>query len=168
MNRRSFVTGLSFACSLAMVRGALASVEHKSALEERVRAQLDLGASGGLTVGAVIRVVQHGKVLALEAAGFSNAETRTAIRTDAIFDIRSISKTVTAFGVCLLVDAGKFALDYPLAKFLPGVFPSKGQRADAACQRPPGAFPAQCRKCATATGESRALSAHSTTRWPRM
>jgi hypothetical protein len=43
MNRRSFATGLSFACSLAMVRGGLASVELKSALEERVRAQLDLG-----------------------------------------------------------------------------------------------------------------------------
>ena len=65
LNRRSFVTGLSFACSVAMVRGALASVEHKSALEERVRAQLDLGVRDGSTVGAVMMVVHHGKVLPL-------------------------------------------------------------------------------------------------------
>ena len=101
-----------------MVRGAFASIEYKSALEQRVHAQLDLGVSDGLTMGAVMMVVQHEKILALEAAGFSNAAAKTPMRTDAIFDIRSISKAVTVFGAFLLIDDGKFALDDPLSKFL--------------------------------------------------
>jgi len=94
-------------------------MEQKSALEQRVRAQLDLGISDGLTMGAVMMVVQNQKVLALEAAGFSNADAKTPMRTDAIFDIRSISKAVTVFGAFLLIDEGKFGLDDPLARFLP-------------------------------------------------
>ena len=39
--------------------------------------------------------VQTGKVLALAAAGFANAEAKSPMRKDAIFDVRSISKPVT-------------------------------------------------------------------------
>jgi CubicO group peptidase (beta-lactamase class C family) len=85
----------------------------------RVRAQMDLGVSNGLTVGAVMMVVQRDKVLALEAAGYSDLDTQRPMRTDAIFDIRSISKPITVFGALLLVHDGKLRLDDPLAKFLP-------------------------------------------------
>jgi CubicO group peptidase (beta-lactamase class C family) len=63
--------------------------------------------------------VQHGKVRALEAAGFADAATKTPMRTDAIFDIRSISKPFTVFAAFLLIDERKFALDDPLSKLLP-------------------------------------------------
>jgi CubicO group peptidase (beta-lactamase class C family) len=119
LNRRGFVAGLSSLSSLVIVRRAFSSIEHKSALEQRVRAQLDLGVSDGLTVGAVMMAVQRDKVLAFEAAGYSNADARTPMRTDAIFDIRSISKAVTVFGAFLLIAEGKVRLDDPLAKFLP-------------------------------------------------
>jgi CubicO group peptidase (beta-lactamase class C family) len=119
LNRRGFVTGLSSLGSLVIVRRAFSSIQHKSALEQRVRAQLDLGVSDGLTVGAVMMAVQRDQVLAFEAAGYSNADARTPMRTDAIFDIRSISKAVTVFGAFLLIAEGKFRLDDPLAKFLP-------------------------------------------------
>jgi beta-lactamase family protein len=103
LNRRSFVTGLSSVCSLVLLRGGLASSEHKSALEQRIRSQMDLGVSNELTVGAVMMVVQRDKVLALEAAGYSDLDTKRRMRTDAIFDIRSISKPITVFGALLLV-----------------------------------------------------------------
>jgi CubicO group peptidase (beta-lactamase class C family) len=119
LNRRSFVTGVSSVCSLILLRGGFASSEQKSGLEQRVRAQLDLGVRDGLTVGAVMMVVQGDKVLALEAAGYSDLDTKRPMRTDAIFDIRSISKPITVFGALLLVDDGKLGLDDPLAKFLP-------------------------------------------------
>jgi CubicO group peptidase (beta-lactamase class C family) len=80
---------------------------------------MDLGVSDGLTAGAAMMVVQRDKVLALEAAGYSDLDTNTPMRTDAIFDIRSISKPITVFGAPLLVDDGKLGLDDPLAKFLP-------------------------------------------------
>jgi hypothetical protein len=91
LNRRTFVTGLSSVCSLVMLPGGFESSEHKSALEQRIRSQMDLGVSNGLTVGAVMMVVQRNKVLALEAAGYSNLDTKKPLHTDAIFDIRSIS-----------------------------------------------------------------------------
>lgn len=119
LNRRGFVAGLSSLGSVMMLRRAFASIEHESALEQRVHAQLDLGVSEGLTVGAVMMVVQRERVLAFEAAGVSNADTKNPMRTDAIFDIRSISKAVTVFAASLLIDEGKVALDDPLAKFLP-------------------------------------------------
>ena len=92
LDRRRFVTGFSTACSLAVARGAFASVVHRTPLEQRVHSQLDLVVDAGLTKGAVMMAVQHGKVLALEAAGFADAATKTPMRTDAIFDMRSISK----------------------------------------------------------------------------
>jgi len=58
-------------------------------------------------------------VLASEAAGYSNLDTKRVMRADAIFDIRSISEPITVFGALLLVDDRKLGLDDPLAKFLP-------------------------------------------------
>src|SRR6202008_5210913 len=114
-----FVTGLSSICPLVMAKSGFGLIELKSPLEQRVRAQMDLGVSDGLTVGAVMMVIQRDKVLALEAAGYSDLDTQRPMRTDAIFDIRSISKPITVFGALLLVDDGKLRLDDPLAKFLP-------------------------------------------------
>jgi CubicO group peptidase (beta-lactamase class C family) len=119
LNRRGFIAGFSTACSLAIVERVLASVDHRSPLEQRVHSQLDLAVADGLTVGAVMMVVENGRVLALEAAGFANAEAKSPMRTDAIFDIRSISKAVAVFGAFLLIDDGKMGLDDPLSKFLP-------------------------------------------------
>jgi len=42
--------------------------------------------------------VQREKVLALEAAGYSDLAAKKLMRTDAIFDIRSISKPGTFVG----------------------------------------------------------------------
>ena len=80
---------------------------------------MDLGVSDRLTVGAVMMAAQRDKMLALEAVGYSNLDTKRPMRTDAIFDIRSISKPITVFGALLLVDDGKLGLDDPLARFLP-------------------------------------------------
>jgi len=119
LDRRSFFAGFSAACSFAIVNRTWASADHKSPLDRRVHSQLDLAVADGLTVGAVMMVVQRGKVLALEASGYADAVTKTPIRTDAIFDIRSISKVITVFGALLLVDDGKFMLESPIGQFLP-------------------------------------------------
>lgn len=80
---------------------------------------MDLNVDNGLTVGAVMMVVRRDKVLALEAAGYADLAAKRPMRTDAIFDIRSISKPITVFGALLLVEEGRLGLDDPLAKFLP-------------------------------------------------
>ena len=55
-------------------------------VRQRARAQMDLGVSDGLILDAVMMVVQRDKV-ALEAAGYSDLDTQSPMRTDAIFDI---------------------------------------------------------------------------------
>jgi CubicO group peptidase (beta-lactamase class C family) len=119
MKRRIFLAGLSSVGCLALTKEASAYPAPMSPLQERVRAQLDLSVSAGLIVGAVMMVVQRDNVLALETAGYADLAAKRPMRTDAIFDIRSISKPVTVFGALLLVDDGKLALEDPLAEFLP-------------------------------------------------
>jgi CubicO group peptidase (beta-lactamase class C family) len=91
----------------------------ESGLEKRVRAQLDLGVANELTVSAVAMVVQHGDVKVLDAAGLADRESQRPMRTDAIFEIRSMSKPITMLGALLLVQEGKPKLNSPLSTISP-------------------------------------------------
>ena len=119
MNRRHFVSGLAAASALCTLREALGAVEYRTPVRQRVHSQLELAVDAGLTVGAVMLAAQHGKVIAYEAAGYADAATKKPMRTDAIFDIRSISKIFTDYAILLHVDQGKLRLDEPLAEVLP-------------------------------------------------
>ena len=119
MNRRLFLWSASSACSLAAFGRAFALPQPESALQKRVRAQLNLGVEEELTVGAVALVAQQGLVKVLEATGYADRESRKPMSTDAIFDIRSISKPITVLGALLLVQEGKLKLDDSLANMLP-------------------------------------------------
>lgn len=86
-----------------------------SKIGPRMKSLVDEGA----IVGAVTLVARDGKVLHLEAAGFRDLESRKPMRTDTIFDIRSVTKPVTAIAVMILLEEGKLALNDPVAKYLP-------------------------------------------------
>ena len=69
--------------------------------------------------GAVMLVASREKVLAVEAAGWSDIESKKPMRTDSIFWIASQSKPITATALMVLVDEGKVQLDDPVEKYLP-------------------------------------------------
>ena len=69
--------------------------------------------------GVVALVVNKDGVLALEKAGFASLANKTPIRDDAVFWIASMSKSVTATALMMLVDEGKVSLDDPVEKYLP-------------------------------------------------
>src|SRR5215469_8593964 len=119
MNRRKFLWSTSSVCSLSVLGRGFAARPPESALQKRVRAQLNLGVEEELTVGAVALSAQQGQIKTLEAAGYADRESRKPMPTDAIFDIRSISKPITVLGALLLVQDGKLKLDDSLAKILP-------------------------------------------------
>ena len=119
MDRRKFLWSASSLCSLAALDRAFAAPSQESALQKRVSAQLNLGVEEELTVGAVAMVVQQGQLKVLGAAGYADRESRKPMQTDAIFDIRSMSKPITVIGALLLVQDGKLKLDDPLAAILP-------------------------------------------------
>src|SRR5438270_8533912 len=79
--------------------------------------------------GAVVLVADREKVLDVEAAGFSSLEKKTPMRTDALFWIASMTKSMTGTALMMLVDEGKLSLDDPVEKFLPEF---KGQMVEQA------------------------------------
>lgn len=70
-------------------------------------------------LGAVALIAQHGEVVALRAAGHSDLARRAPMRTDAIFRIYSMTKTIVTVMALQLVEEGRLVLDAPIEKILP-------------------------------------------------
>ena len=87
-----------------------------SRISTRMKSLVDAGA----IAGAVTLVARNGKVFHLEATGFQDLESRKPMRTNTIFDVRSVTKTVTAVAVMTLIEEGKLGLNDPVEKYLPG------------------------------------------------
>ena len=69
--------------------------------------------------GAVTLLALQGKVVSMEAIGYQDFESKKPMRTDTIFDIRSVTKPITAIAIMILLEDGKLALDDPVEKYLP-------------------------------------------------
>jgi CubicO group peptidase (beta-lactamase class C family) len=72
-----------------------------------------------VTPGTVTLVIKKGQVLSFEAVGYRDIETRKPMTTDTIFDIRSMTKPVTAIGIMILMEEGRLTLNDAVEKFLP-------------------------------------------------
>lgn len=73
----------------------------------------------GAIAGAVTLVARHGVVVSLEAVGYQNLETKTPMRTDSIFQVRSMTKPITAVGIMILLEEGRLLLSDPVEKYVP-------------------------------------------------
>ena len=73
----------------------------------------------GEIAGAVTLVARRGKVVHLEAQGWSDIEAQKPLTTDSLFRLASQTKPVTAAAAMILLEQGKFRLDDPIAKYLP-------------------------------------------------
>jgi CubicO group peptidase (beta-lactamase class C family) len=89
--------------------------------------------------GVVVLVANKDGVLALETAGLASLATKKPMRDDSVFWIASMSKSLTATALMMLVDEGKVSLDDPVEKFLPEF---KGQQVGAADDQHPAHPPA--------------------------
>ena len=123
MRRRAFhAFGLLFA--VAAVSVAHASVTRTGELSAESKAaitqKLEQAAQRGDTPGAVALVVDRDGVLYEAAVGKADLTRGTAMRTDAIFNIASMTKPVTSVAIMQLHEQGKLGLDDPVSKYLPG------------------------------------------------
>ena len=75
----------------------------------------------GTIPGAVVRIEQDGRKLADAAAGWRDIENRSPMTADTIFDVRSITKPVTAIAALLLVAEGNLSLDGAVEEHIPEV-----------------------------------------------
>lgn len=75
--------------------------------------------ASGEVWGIVTTVGNRDQVLALEAAGVANIETKKPMAADAIFWIASMSKPVAGVAVMMLAEQGLLSVEDPVAKYLP-------------------------------------------------
>src|SRR5262249_30542841 len=74
----------------------------------------------GDTPGAAELVVDRQGILFEGAAGKADIEKNVAMRTNAIFNIASMTKPVTSVAIMMLMEQGKLKLDDPVSKYLGG------------------------------------------------
>ena len=72
-----------------------------------------------LIAGAVALVADREQVLEVTAVGQSSLSTKTAMRTNDLFWLASMTKSITATALMMLVDEGKVNLADPVEKYLP-------------------------------------------------
>lgn len=69
--------------------------------------------------GAVVLVADAKSILATEAVGMMDIATGKPMRTDGMFWIASMTKSVTCTALMMLVDEGKVDVEAPVSKYLP-------------------------------------------------
>jgi CubicO group peptidase (beta-lactamase class C family) len=96
-----------------------AATDMDPVLLARIPAKMKMYVDEGTAAGFVTIVVRHGHVASLDAVGYQDREAKIPMRTDTIFRIASMTKSLTVAGVMILVDEGRLNLLDPVEQFLP-------------------------------------------------
>jgi CubicO group peptidase (beta-lactamase class C family) len=70
--------------------------------------------------GAITMVARRGKIVHFETYGMRDIENKKPMERDTIMRFYSMTKPITSVAAMILHDEGKFRLDDPLAKHIPG------------------------------------------------
>jgi D-alanyl-D-alanine carboxypeptidase len=89
--------------------------------QEALAATLQQAVAMGLVPGAVVGIWIPGRGSFVAAAGLGDVAAGAPMTTGDAFRVGSITKTFTATAVLQLVDEGKFGLDDPVGRYVPGV-----------------------------------------------
>ena len=73
----------------------------------------------GQLPGAVVLIARKDKVAYFRAFGFRDREQKTAMTTDSIFRIASMTKPIVSVGAMMLVEEGKLDIGAPVSNYLP-------------------------------------------------
>ncbi len=85
----------------------------------RIHAAVQRRIDRGEIPGAVMLIARRGKIAYLDTLGMMNIEERKPMRTNTIFQIRSMTKPITSVAVMLLYEEGHFLLSDPISRFIP-------------------------------------------------
>jgi CubicO group peptidase (beta-lactamase class C family) len=92
---------------------------------ERVNRVMQDYVDEGELSGVVTLIFRKGRVAHFETFGLSDLEKKQPMARDAIFRIFSMSKPITSVAVMMLFEEGRFQLDDPVARFIPGLGEAK-------------------------------------------
>lgn len=120
---RKFALCLVAACTVTFAAAPIVKDSAKTGLDpqrlgkipERMKSFVDRGT----VAGVVTLVARHGAVAALDSVGYTDIETKQPLRTDAIFQIHSMTKPIVAIAAMMLAEEGKLAVNDPVERYLP-------------------------------------------------
>jgi len=84
-----------------------------------IRKQIDAEIARDQLPGAVLAIARRGKLVHFEAYGYLDKAAGVPMRTDAIFNIASMTKPMAAVAALQLYEQGKLLIDDPVAKYFP-------------------------------------------------
>jgi CubicO group peptidase (beta-lactamase class C family) len=93
----------------------------------RLKATIERDVERGLYDGAVTIVAVQGEIVFQETIGFADRANGTKLRSDSVFPVFSISKSLTAVLLLQRVERGEVRLDTPVCELLPA-FGCKGKQ----------------------------------------
>jgi CubicO group peptidase (beta-lactamase class C family) len=102
-----------------MVDGTPESVGLSSAKLREVFEAYKRRALDGLLPGGVMSIGRRGKTVFEEAFGVGDIASQAPLQVDSIFNIASMTKSVTSLAAGILFERGVLALDDPVSKYLP-------------------------------------------------
>lgn len=110
----------------------------------KIRARMQSFVDQGTIAGVVTLVARRGVVASLEAVGYQDLETQKPMRTDTIFQVRSMTKSVTAVGIMILLEEGRLNLSDPVEKHVPefrGIAVTESRQGETARTKQPWRAP---------------------------
>jgi CubicO group peptidase (beta-lactamase class C family) len=108
--------GMSLAAATVKPESVGLSEERLRRIHDTVQAHMEARDISG----AVTLVARKGKIAHLEAHGLMDNDAKSAMATDSIFRIFSMSKPVAGVAILMLMEDGKVRLNDPVSKFIPG------------------------------------------------
>jgi CubicO group peptidase (beta-lactamase class C family) len=86
---------------------------------QELRLFLETAVGNGNLPGAVVLLARGDKLVMHEAIGRGDIDSSAPLRTDAIYRLYSMTKPLTAVGMLVLYDEGKWRFDDPISIYLP-------------------------------------------------
>lgn len=90
-----------------------------------IRPAMELALQKNQAAGMVTLVVEKGRVVHHEAVGMADIKEQRPMRKDDVFWIASMTKSVNATALMILVDEGKLSLDEPASRWMPELAKAK-------------------------------------------
>ena len=110
--------GLLMAVALGLIFPLLAKGSELSSATNVLASKLQHFVDENIMAGAVMLVADKDKVLDVAAVGYADLAAKMTMRTDHLFWIASMSKSITAAAFMMLVDEGRVNLDDPVEKYI--------------------------------------------------
>jgi CubicO group peptidase (beta-lactamase class C family) len=86
---------------------------------DQIGTTLNADIADGKINGAVLLVARNGKTAYLKSYGTRDADGKVPMTSDSIFRIFSMTKSLTAVSIAMLMEDGKLALTDPVSKYIP-------------------------------------------------